>query len=227
MSGIMQIVGQSSGVSHLLGVDSAGKLLCGDSAVLAKTGEVLTKNTAILAKNTEILAKNTEIEVSCDAIVSKNTEVLAKNTEILAKNTEIEASCDALITANHTDLVAINSTLGGTLAVSAPTISASAVVQKNAVSVAVDGTSATNGVDLNNTRSLMVMGNLNDSGGSIIVSVSADDTAYFVNSEQTIFSTATGDFAKSMNVDARYIKFSYTNGSGSAKTLTLVTSFKA
>lgn len=227
MSGIMQIVGQSSGVSHLLGVDSGGKLLCGDSALLSKNTEILAKNTeietscdAILAKNTEILAKNTELEVTADAI-------LAKNTEILAKNTEIETSCDALILANHTDLVAINSTLGGTLSVSAPAISASSSVLVNAVSVVSGTTHTSSSVDLNTARSVMVMGNLADTGGSIKVLVSVDDSTYYENSEQTIFSSSNGDFAKSMNVDARYLKFSYANSSGSAQTFTLISSFKA
>lgn len=220
MSGIMQIVGQSSGVSHLLGVDSGGKLLCGDSALLAKNSEIEVSCDAILAKNTEILAKNTEIEVSADAI-------LAKNTEILSKNTEIEVSMDALIAANHTDLLAINSTLGGTLSVSAPAITASSSVLVNAVSVADSATHTSSSLDLNTARSVMVMGNLADTGGSIKVSVSADDSTYYENSEQTIFSASNGDFAKTMNIDARYVKFSYTNSSGSAKTLTLISSFKA
>tara|TARA_R110001632_G_scaffold120153_1_gene232755 strand:- start:222 stop:845 length:624 start_codon:yes stop_codon:yes gene_type:complete len=207
MSGIVQIVGQSSGVSHLLSVDSSGKIASGDSLVLAK--------------NIEILAKNTEIEVSADAI-------LAKNTEILSKNTEIEISVDALISANHTDLLAINSTLGGVLSVSAPVLSATSSTLSNAVSVADSATSTTASTDIAVVRRVMVMGNLTDtSGGSIKVEVSIDNSVFYEDTEQAIYSDASGNFGKTINVDARYIRFKYTNSSGSAQTFTLLMSYKA
>ena len=227
MSGIVQIVGQSSGVSHLLSVDSSGKIASGDSLVLAKNTEILAKNTeievsadAILAKNTEILAKNTEIEVSADAI-------LAKNTEILSKNTEIEISVDALISANHTDLLAINSTLGGVLSVSAPVLSATSSTLSNAVSVADSATSTTASTDIAVVRRVMVMGNLSDTSGSIKVEVSVDNSTFYEDTEQAIYSDASGNFGKTINCDARYIRFKYTNSSGGVKVLTLLMSYKA
>lgn len=206
MSGIVQIVGQSSGVSHLLSVDSSGKIASGDSLVLAK--------------NIEILAKNTEIEVSADAI-------LAKNTEILAKNAEIEVSMDALILANHADLVAIDATLGGTLSVSAPVLSVTDFTISNAVSVATGITETTSSNDIALARRVMVMGNLSDTSGSIVVEVSIDNSVFYEDTEQAIYSDASGNFGKTINCDARYIRFKYVNSSGTSQTLTLLMSYKA
>ena len=199
MSGIVQIVGQSSGVSHLLSVDSNGKLLSSD---------------------TVLLAKNAEIEVSCDAI-------LAKNTEILTKNSEIEVSMDALILANHNDLVAIDATLGGTLSVSAPAISASASSLKSAQSVATETTEITSSLDMNGVRNVMIMGSLDDTSGQIVVQVSSDDSTFYDNSEQTIYMDSSGNYAKTMSIDARYVRWSYNNTSGTAKTWTLISSTKS
>ena len=140
-SGIVQIVGQVAGVSSLLSVNSSGKLLNADSA--------------LLAKNTEILAKNAEIEVSADAI-------LAKNTEILAKNAEIEVSMDALILANHVDLEAIDTTLNGTLSVSAPVITTTPNTLLSSVSVSDSGVEITSAVDMGGVRNVMVFGSLDD-----------------------------------------------------------------
>ena len=199
MSGIVQIVGQSSGVSHLLSVDSAGKIACGDSSVLAKVGEVLTKNTAILAKNTEILAKNAEIEVSCNA----------------------------LIAANHVDLVAIDNTLGGTLTISAPVLSATSFTVSNNVSVANSAVSTTASNDIALARRVIVMGNLSDTSGSIKVEISIDNSTFYEDTEQAIYSDAAGNYGKTINCDARYIRFKYSNTSGSAQTFTLLMSYKA
>lgn len=225
-SGIVQVVGQVGGVSSLLSVNSSGKLLNADSAVLAKNTEILAKNAeievsadAILAKNTEILAKNTEIEVSADAI-------LAKNTEILSKNSEIEISLDALIAANHTDLLSVVSTLGGTLSVSAPVITTTASTLKSAVSVANSATETTSSLDMGGVRNVMVLGGLDDTTGQIKVLVSSDDSNFYENSEQAIFVNSSGEYAKTMAIDARYVRFSYTNSSGGAKVLTLIASFK-
>ena len=227
MSGIVQIVGQSAGVSHLLSVDSSGKIASGDSLVLAKNTEILAKNSeievscdAILAKNTEILAKNTELEVTADAI-------LAKNTEVLAKNTEIEISVDALVLANHVDLDAINTTLQGTLSVSAPVLSATSFTVSNAVSVADSVTETTVSNDIALARRVMIMGNLSDTSGSIVIEVSIDNSTFYEDTEQAVYTDASGNFGKSINLDARYIRFKYTNSSGAAQTLTLLMSYKA
>tara|TARA_R110001606_G_scaffold387131_2_gene551553 strand:- start:1098 stop:1760 length:663 start_codon:yes stop_codon:yes gene_type:complete len=220
MSGIVQIVGQTSGVSHLLSVDSNGKLLSSDTVLLAKNAEIEVSCDAILAKNTELLTKNSEIEVSCDAI-------LAKNTEILTKNSEIEVSMDALILANHADLIAIDATLGGTLSVSAPAISAVASALKSAQSVATETTEITSSLDMNGVRNVMIFGSLTDTSGSIKTQVSSDDSTFYDNSEQTVYMDSSGHFGKTMSIDARYVRWSYENTSGTAKVWTLVSSTKS
>ena len=238
-SGIVQLVGQTSGVSHLLAVSATGSLLSADSA--------------LLAKNTLILAKNAEIEVSCNALIAANhTDLVAIEASadalIAANHTDlvaIEASADALIAANHTDLVAviakqtafiaanhtdlvaIDSTLGGTLSVSAPAISATATLLKDAVSVSDSTAEVSASVDMNTVRDVQIFGNLNDTSGTIVVQVSRDNSTFFNNSEQTVYVESSGNFAKTMSINARYVRFSYTNGSGSTKVWTLISSTKA
>ena len=210
MSGMIQIVGQTSGVSHLLSVDSAGAIKSADASLLSK-------NTEILAKNTEILAKNSELEVSLDALI------LANHTDLLA----VEASADALIAANHTDLETINTTLGGTLSVSAPVLSTTSVVIENATSVVTATTELSDVVDVGAIRRVAVFGSLDDSSAVIEVEVSSDNSTFYKNSEQSIYVDSSTDFYRTIELDARYVRLSYANSSGSAKTWTAILSYKA
>ena len=119
------------------------------------------------------------------------------------------------------------SALGGTLSVSAPAISATSAVQKNAVSVTDASTESTTALDLNTVRRVAVFGNVNDASGSIKVEVSRDNVTYFESEEAMIYVNSSGDFFKTVEMDARYVIFKYTNNSGSTKVLTLNTSYKA
>ncbi len=218
MSGIIQIVGQTSGVSHLLAVDSSGAIKSADASLLSKNTEIEVSCDAILAKNTEILAKNAEIETSVDALI------LANHTDLVA----LEASADALILANHTDLLAINSTLGGTLSVSAPVLSTTSSVIENATSVPTATTELSASVDAGAVRRVAVFGSLDDTTGVIKVQVSADNSTFYENSEQSVYvDSSSNQFYKTIELDARYVRLSYENGSGSAKTWTAILSYKA
>lgn len=236
MSGIIQIVGQTSGVSHLLAVDSSGAIKSADASLLSKNTEIEVSCDAILAKNTEILAKNAEIETSVDALIAANhTDLVALEASadalIAANHTDlvaIEASADALIAANHTDLVAINSTLGGTLSVSAPVISTTSSVIENATSVVSGSTELSSSVDAGAVRRVAVFGSLDDTSGVIKVQVSADNSTFYENSEQSVYvDSSSNQFYKTIELDARYVRLSYENSSGGAKTWTAILSYKA
>ncbi len=222
MSGMIQIVGQTSGVSHLVAVDSLGAIKSADASLLAKNTEMEVSLDAILAKNTEmevsldaILAKNTELEVSLDALV------LANHTDLLA----IESSADALVLANHTDLETINTTLGGTLSVSAPVLSTTSVVLESSTSVPDSTTETTPSTDIGDVKRVCFFGSLDDSSSNLVVEVSHDNSVFYINTEQSVY-VDNDNFFRTMEIDARYIRFKYTNSSGSAKVWNAILSYK-
>tara|TARA_R110002049_G_scaffold3079_1_gene24241 strand:- start:158 stop:742 length:585 start_codon:yes stop_codon:yes gene_type:complete len=194
MSGILQIVGQSSGVSSLLSVDSSGRAVVRDADSITQTTAVNTKLTAI------------------DAVLDNS----------LVQQTAVNTALATLETSNQ----AIKTAVEGTLAVSAPTITTSISTLASAVSVADSATQTTASVDLGGVRTCGVFGSLDDGSANIKVQVSADDSVFFENSEQTIFISGS-NYYKQMTIDARYIRLVYTNGSGSAKTWTAIVSRKA
>jgi len=114
----------------------------------------------------------------------------------------------------------------GTLTVSAPAITTSVSTVSNAVSVADSATSTTSSVDLGGVRHCAVFGELGDMSANIVVQVSADDSTFYDNTEQTVYISAS-NYYKTMEIDARYIRLKYTNSSGSAQTWTAIVSRKA
>jgi len=218
------LVGINSGVATLASVDSSGNLQCKDSAFTTANHNDLVAIDAVLDTSKlvldNILTKNTEI----DAVLDTSKAVLDN---ILTKNTEIESSCDALILANHTDLLAINSTLSGTLTVSAGTISAVNTVVVNNATVSDTATENSSSVDITGSRSCSVFGNLTDTSGSIQVQVSLDNSNWIEKTDDYITMSSSGDFHKLVSSDVRYVRISYTNSSGSAQTMTANISVKS
>ena len=215
MSGILQIVGQASGVSSLLSVDTSGRAVVRDADNITQTTAVNTKLTAIDTVLDASLVKQSAMAVDLAAI-----EVL-------------QTGGNASLSACATDLAAIEvkqnaiaASLAGTLSVSAPTITTTATTVSNAVSVAAAATSTTASVDLGGVRTCGVFGSLTDGSANIKVFVSADDSTFFENSEQTIFINGT-NYYKQMTIDARYVRLVYANGSGSAQDWTAIISRKA
>ncbi len=209
MSGILQIVGQASGVSSLLSVDSSGRAVVRDADSITQTTAVNTKLTAIDGVLDNSLIQQTAVNTALTAI-----DAVLDNS--LIQQTAVNTALGTLETSNQ----AIKTAVEGTLAVSAPTISTSNTLLRDAVSVADTATSTTASVDLGGVRMCAVFGSLTDVTSNIKVQVSADDSSYFDNSEQTIYVESSGDYYKTLSVDARYVKFSYTNSSGSAATWT-------
>ena len=200
MSGLSQIVGSTLGVAHIANVNASGQLSVSDSSVAsALAGTLGVADVPVLAK------LNGTINVADSAVATA-----------LAPLSSTLAVADS----------AVASALSGTLSVSAPAITTTSAIPKSAVNVLDGGTESTTALDLNDAKKVAVFGNLNDTTGSIQIEVSRDNVNYFENQEASIFINASGDFYKTIELEARYVIFKYTNGSGSTKVLTLNTSYK-
>ena len=223
MSALVQLVGQSSGASHLLSVDSSGRSLSFDATTHTKLDTLETTLTAIEtdAAALEVLqtSTNTKLDTLETTLTAIETDAAAIETLITSTNSKL----DTLETTNN----AIQTAVEGTLSVSAPVISATNSALESSTAVNNAATETTASVDLAAVRRCAVFGSLNDTTGNIVVEVSADDSNFFVNSEQTIFIDSDNNYYKTIEVDARYIRFKYTNGSGSSKIWTCNLSRKA
>jgi len=195
MSGIVQIVGQSSGVSKLLVVNSSGQAVMNDPDNITQTTAINTKLTTI------------------DGVLDNS----------LIQQTAVNTALGTLETSNQ----AIKTAVEGTLSVSAPALTTTSVVLESATSVADAGVETTASTDLNGVKRIAVFGSLDDTSADIKVEVSADNSTFFENSEQTIYINSAENFYKTIDMDARYVRFKYTNGSGSSKIWTCVISSKS
>ena len=191
------IVGSSGSTAYLAGVDNNQQLLVIDSSVKSA---VDTNKTAVDAVAYGVDSVKSAVEINKTAV-------------------------DAVATAVSGDLL-VKNVAGGTLSVSAPAISAVSSVEKNKVTVSDGATETTNAIDLNTVKSVALMGNLSDSTGQLIVQASVDDTTYYTMSDVYIYIDSYGDFYKSFDIDARYLKVSYTNSSGSSQDLNLSSTYK-
>ena len=207
MSGLTQLAGSTSGVAYLAEVNASGKLQVVDSAVSA----CISASKVAVVDSAVATALGGTLNVA--GTFYQATQPVSLASTVAVSGTFFQATQPVSI--------------AGTVSVSAPAISATSAVQKSAVSVANGATETTTALDLDTVRRVAVFGNLNDTTGQIKVKVSRDDTTYYTNEEVVIFINASGDFYKTIELDARYVEFEYTNGSGSTKVLTLNTSFKA
>jgi uncharacterized protein YhaN len=216
---MFQIVGSDAGVAHLLKVDSDGKLSVKDSVVEASLSSMEAKMDVDNAVFDLMKTKLDEIEVSADALISANhTDLVALENSL----TSMEAKQDDM----EVSLNAIQSAVEGTLSVSAPAVSTTSAVLKNVVSVADSTTETSSSVDLNDVKKMSIFGSLDDSTGNIVVEVSADDSTFFEKSDEVVYINGSNHFNKEIEVSARYIRFKYSNDSGSSKLWTLHSSYK-
>ncbi len=229
MSGILQIVGQTSGVSHLLSIDSGGRALLKDADNITQTTAINTKLTAIDAVLDNSLVQQTACATDLAAIevlqTAGNASLSAIATDAAALEV-LQTSTNAVLSTIETSNAAIKTAVEGTLSVSAPAISATSAVLENATSVADSATETTPSTDVGAVRRVALFGSIDDSSGSIKVEVSADNSTFYQNTEQTIY-VESDKFYKTIELDARYVRFKYTNSSGSAKTWTAILSYKA
>ena len=229
MSGMIQIVGQASGVSHLLSVDSVGRAVVRDADSIAQTTAI---NTALAT--IDGVLDNSLIQQSACAVDLAAIEVLQTtgNASLAAIATDaaalevLQTSTNAVLSTIETSNAAIKSAVEGTLSVSAPVISTTSTVLENATSVVAATTETTPSTDVGTVRRLAVFGSLDDSSAVITVEVSADDITYYDNTEQSIY-VSSSNYYRTMELDARYVRLKYTNSSGVASTWTAILSYKA
>ena len=215
MSGIVQIVGQTGGVSKLLSVDSAGRAVVRDADNIAQTTAINTALGTIDGVLDNSLIQQTAVNTALSTIDGVLDNSLIQQTAVNTGLATLETSNQAIKTA-----------VEGTLSVSAPALTTTSVVLESATSVADAGVELTASTDLGGVRNISIFGSLDDTTGNIKVEVSADNSTFFENSEQTVFIDSSNNYCKSMPIDARYVRFKYTNGSGSAKVWTCVISSK-
>jgi len=216
MSGIVQIVGQSSGVSKLLVVNSSGQAVMNDPDNITQTTAINTKLTTIDGVLDNSLIQQTAVNTALATI-----DGVLDN--YLIQQTAVNTALGTLETSNQ----AIKTAVEGTLSVSAPALTTTSVVLESATSVADAGVETTASTDLNGVKRIAVFGSLDDTSADIKVEVSADNSTFFENSEQTIYINSAENFYKTIDMDARYVRFKYTNGSGSSKIWTCVISSKS
>tara|TARA_R110000823_G_scaffold239821_6_gene364950 strand:+ start:19 stop:669 length:651 start_codon:yes stop_codon:yes gene_type:complete len=216
MSGIVQIVGQTGGVSKLLSVDSAGRAVVRDADNIAQATAINTALGTIDGVLDNSLIQQTAVNTALTTIDGVLDNSLTQQTAVNTNLATLETSNQAIKTA-----------VEGTLSVSAPALTTSSVVLESATSVASATTETTASTDLGGVRNISVFGDLDDSSGNISVEVSADNSTFYENSEQTIYIDSSTSYCKSMPIDARYVRFKYQNDSGVAKVWNCVISSKS
>lgn len=183
-----------------------------------------TSLTAMEVKQDTQITHLSEIEGAVETLEGcvGSSKVNVNISSVASSTLATEAKQDVM----ETSLNAIQTAVEGTVSVSAPAVSTTSAVLKNAVSVITATTETSSSTDLNAVKKVSIFGSLDDTSGSIVVEVSADNSTFFEKSDETVYINDNNHFHKEIEVSARYIRFKYNNQSGSAKTWTLLSSYK-
>lgn len=229
-----EIIGQNaSNVVSNVYVDTSNQLSVKDSDA----------NTALSSINTKITACDTgAVVVSSSALptgAATESTLATLSGNVTACNTgAVVVSSSALPTGAATS--ALQTTANGhlsdlagcvsgtTLTVSSGALSTTNTALESATSVADGATETTSAVDCGAAHTIQVFGSLTDSTGNIKIQLSANNSDFFDDSENSIFVDSSGFFAKNLNmIGARYVRLSYSNSSGSSATWTANLSIKS
>ena len=211
-------------------------------SILVKNGEIETSCDALISANhTDLVALEaslTAMEAKQDTQVTHLSEIegAVETLEGCVGSSKVNVNISSVGSSTlateakqdvmETSLNAIQTAVEGTVSVSAPAVSTTSAVLKNGVSVSNSSTETSSSTDLNAVKKVSIFGSLNDSTGSIVTEVSADNSTFFEKSDETVYINSNNHFYKEIEVSARYIRFKYTNGSGSSKLWTLNSSYK-
>ena len=230
MSGAIQIVGKTtSGVAKLVPVDSSGNLQMVVGSALPTGGNAIGK----LAANSGVDIGDVDV-LTCGTI-TPGTAATSLGKAIGSAGGATDTGVAALVIRDDTlstladaegDYVALRVNSTGALHTTT-TLSVTSAALESDTDVANSTTETTNSIDLNTAKRLVIFGSLTDTTGEIKIEYSNDNSTYFTNTEDAIFINSSGHFSKTLNVEARYIRFKYTNGSGSSATWNLNYSFKS
>ena len=210
MSSLTHIVGQTAGASHLLKVDSNGKLGVNDATAQSELSSI---NTALSG--------------------SLTTSDITAHTKIDAITTALGGSLSVSDSASQGSLSAIQSSVAGTLqvasastlSVSAPAISTTSSSLASALSVADSSTFTSSSVDLDAVKDFVILGITSDTSAQITTELSVDGSNWRQSSETPLY-VSNGVFVSHQSSHARYVRFSYVNSSGGPKTMTMDISYK-
>ena len=104
-------------------------------------------------------------------------------------------------------------TVGGALSVANNSLWA-------AETIADGNTEVTTGLDISLYKSLVLYGDTNNLSGEIVVQVSFDNTNYYDLGLNLFPDATSGNFVRQLESDAKYIRISKTNSSGSSESIT-------
>jgi hypothetical protein len=198
-----------------------------DALILANHVDLVALETSLTAMEVKQDTQITHLSEIEEAIETLEACVASSMVNVNISSGNIsgfatEAKQDVL----ETTMNAVQAAVEGTLTVSAPAVSTTSAVLKNATSVADSATETSSSIDLNDVKKMSIFGSLDDTSGNIIVEVSADDSAFFEKSDEVVYINGSNHFNKEIEVSARYIRFKYSNASGSSKIWTLNSSYK-
>lgn len=215
-----------------LNLSSSGSLLCDSSGTTQPISLASCPLPSGASSEATLSTLNGKV-VACDtSSISGSVSVSSTVTVDGSGVTQpISASTLPLPTgaASETSLALISGCVSSNvMQVSAGTVSASATVVYGSISggtwtgssIASSATLASTAFDSNSVKHITISGNCSDPTGAVSVMVSHDDVNYFeLESEYLNVDYTSGDFGKSMNVSARYIKLKRTNNSASSETV--------
>jgi len=225
MSSSIELIGQNaSNVTSKVFVDTSNNIHVKDAQLASVISGSELQVDVISSALPSGAATESTISTLNGKVTACNTGAVVVSSSALPTG----GSTSALQTSGNASLTTLAGCVSGTtMTVSAGTVSTTATVLKNAVAVADGVTENTTGTDAGASKTIAFFDNLSDTTGQIKVQVSSDNTTFY-DTEENIFIGSSGDFYKNFNgLAARYIRLSYTNGSGGSKTLTAISSVKA
>tara|TARA_R110000822_G_scaffold26049_13_gene78823 strand:- start:289 stop:855 length:567 start_codon:yes stop_codon:yes gene_type:complete len=185
---LSHIVGQDSGISNLLKVDSNGKLGVNDSLAQSSLSSISSTLSSSLNVN----------DSTSQSSLSTISSTLAGTLQVASAST---------------------------LSVSAPALSTTSSSLASSDSVTDSSTFTSASTDLNAVKDFVVLGSSSDTSAQIKVEVSVDNSNWLASDETPIYSN-NGIFVSHQSSQARWVRFTYTNSSGSPKTITMDISYK-
>jgi len=231
-----EIIGQNaSNVVSNVYVDTSHNVAVKDSALnttlTTLNGKVTACDTGAVVVASSGLPTGAATEASLAALSGNVTACDTGAVVVSSSALPAGGATSALQTSGNADLTTLaGCVVGTTLTVSSGggALASTNTVLANGVSVSDGATETSASVDANTAQAVQVFGSLTDSSGNIRIQISADNSNWFDDSENSIYVDTLGFFARNLKmVGARYIRLIYSNSSGSSATYSANCSIKA
>ena len=213
MSGVV-ILGKdaSNNVLKPVEVTSAGLIKCDVSGIaLASNQATANSSLGTIATNTADGSTSTLQGTINTSIGTGNTSLASIATNTALGNSNKAGSMSVTIASDE-----------GAISVSAPALSVSQQTIINNASVANGATEVSSVIDMRTSKCVAIYGTMSDTNGEVklLVGGTSSGTFYEVQSVYISGDFITGDFGIFLdNVGGSYLKISYTNSSGSSKSI--------